>query len=114
MGWTARSTRRLHAFHLQVCTNIDFSYVQGLSRPVDCDVGSLRDPVIICIGLIFVTYLLRRSSKKHILLGNEIVHLQNHINASEFANQSEEELRSLWDQYASVLSKSKPSETFQF
>lgn len=98
----------------QVCTNIDFSYVQGMSRPVDCDEGSLRDPVIICIGLIFVTYLLRRSSKKHILLGNEIVHLQNHINASEFANQSEEELRSLWDQYASVLSKSKPPEPFQF
>lgn len=98
----------------QICTNIDFSYVQGMSRPADCDVGSFRDPVIICIGLIFVTYLLRRSSKKHILLGNEIVHLQNHIVASEFANQSEEELRSLWDQYAFVLSKSKPSETFQF
>jgi hypothetical protein len=98
----------------QVCANIDFSYVQGMSRPADCDVGSFRDPVIICIGLIFITYLLRRSSKKHILLGNEIVQLQNHIIASEFANQSEEELRSLWDQYASVLSKSKPPEPFQF
>jgi hypothetical protein len=98
----------------QVCTNIDFSYVQGMSRPADCDVGSFRDPVIICIGLIFVTYLFRRSSKKHILLSNEIFYLQNHIMASEFANQSEEELRDIWNQYRSVISNSKPPKPFQF
>jgi len=111
---TFRNKVSQHLTSNQVCTNIDFSYVQGMSRPADCDVGSFRDPVIICIGLIFVTYLLRRSSKKHILLSNEIFHLQNHIMASEFTNQSEEELRDIWNQYKSVISNSKPPKPFQF